>query len=256
VGEDRQGRAAFCLSVIMAEIIFEDDAVIVVRKPAGTESQRGKSFSMDLESELKNYLAAKKPGKVPYIGVVHRLDRPVSGVMVYAKTKAAAASLSRQFASGGAHKVYEALVYGNLQPSEGELRDFLVTDAKTNLTSIADTKEAKEARLRYKVIPIEESGVFSLEDRGDVTAVSTCNSLTGTIPAGLKEKIRAVRVELLTGRHHQIRVQLAHAGAFILGDSRYGEMIPGVLMRQKIALCAVSLVFKHPVSGKTLHFQL
>lgn len=241
----------------MAEIIFEDDAVIVVRKPAGTESQRGKSFSMDLESELKNYLAAKKPGKVPYLGVVHRLDRPVSGIMVYAKTKAAAASLSRQFASGGAHKVYEALVKGDLQPKEGELRDLLVTDAKTNLTRVADEDpDAKEARLRYKVIPVEESRVFSLEDRGDVTAVLTCSSLTGTIPVGLKDAVRAVRIELLTGRHHQIRVQLANAGAFILGDSRYGEMIPGLLMRQKIALCAVSLVFKHPVSGKKLHFQL
>lgn len=241
----------------MAEIIFEDDAVIVVRKPAGIESQRGKSFSMDLESELKNYLAAKKPGAVPYIGVVHRLDRPVSGVMVYAKTKAAAASLSRQFASAGAHKVYEALVRGNLQPTEGELRDWLVTDARTNITRVSEGgSDAKEAILRYKVLPLEESHVFSIRDRENDAAISIGANLIGTVTKELTDEIQLVRIELLTGRHHQIRVQLAHAGASILGDTRYGEMLSGVSMRQKIALCAVSLVFKHPVSGKTLHFHL
>ena len=77
----------------MADIIYEDEAVLVVKTPAGTESQRGRSFSMDLESELKNELARRMPGHVPYLGVVHRLDRPVSGVMVYAKTKEAAAAV-------------------------------------------------------------------------------------------------------------------------------------------------------------------
>ncbi len=241
----------------MAEIIFEDDAVIVVCKPAGTESQRGKSFAMDLESELKNYLAAKKPGKVPYLGVVHRLDRPVSGVMVYAKTKEAAASLSRQFSAGGAHKVYEALIAGTLQPEEGELRDWLSTDAKSNLTRVTDKgPDAKEARLRYRVIPVEESCVFSMEQKGDITMISVCKSPAGMITKDVKETVHAVRIELLTGRHHQIRVQLAHAGAPVLGDNRYGQNLLGVQMRQKIALCAVSLVFKHPVTGKTLRFQL
>ncbi len=242
---------------MMAKIIFEDDAVIVVSKPAGTESQRGKSFAMDLESELKNYLAAKKPGKVPYLAVVHRLDRPVSGVMVYAKTKEAAASLSRQFSAGGAHKVYEALTVGELQPKEGELRDWLFTDAKSNLTQVTDEgPDAKEARLRYRMIPIEESRVFSMEQKGEITTVSICGNLAGTVTKDVKKQIFAVRIELLTGRHHQIRVQLAQAGTPILGDTRYGIPCSGVQMRQKIALCAVSLVFKHPVTGKTLRFQL
>ena len=96
----------------MADILFEDRDIIVVRKPAGVESQRGKSFAMDLESELKNMLARDNPGTVPYLGVVHRLDRPVTGVMVYAKTRKAAADLGRQFSLGTAQKIYEAVVRG------------------------------------------------------------------------------------------------------------------------------------------------
>lgn len=249
----------------MADIIFEDRDILVVRKPAGVESQRGKSFAMDLESELKNLLAARNPGAVPYLGVVHRLDRPVAGVMVYAKTRAAAAGLSKQFAAGGAHKIYEALVIGgsedkrgSLQDDEKELRDFMVSDARSNLTRIVceGTPGAKEAKLRYRFHSLEEAGIFSVREAGSGEyEVSVCGQPVGNVAGAVWERIHAARIELLTGRHHQIRAQLAHAGFPILGDSRYGREEAGVSMRGKIALCAASLTFRHPTTGKKMQFR-
>lgn len=249
----------------MADILFEDRDILVVRKPAGVESQRGKSFAMDLESELKNLLAARNPGTVPYLGVVHRLDRPVAGIMVYAKTKAAAAGLSKQFAAGGAHKIYEALVISDSkdnpdspQDDAKELRDFMVSDARSNLTRIVceGTPGAKEAKLRYQFHSLEEAGVFSVrEDGSGGYEVSVCGQPAGNVAGAVWERVRAVRIELLTGRHHQIRAQLAHMGFPILGDSRYGKEEEGVFMRGKIALCAASLTFRHPATGKKMQFH-
>lgn len=246
----------------MADILYEDEAVFVVRKPAGTESQRGKSFAMDLESELKNLLASRHPGKVPYLGVVHRLDRPVTGVMVYAKTKAAAASLSRQFSAGTAHKTYEALVVGELPQEEGQLRDWLESDSRSNYTKVAAEEyaqrggNAKEALLRYRVLSQDEESVFTCREGADRWSVFTCGTLTGSMMPETGKQVHAVRIELMTGRHHQIRVQLAHAGAPVLGDTRYGQPLDGVQMKGRIALCAVILAFRHPTNGKMMRFHV
>ena len=108
---------------VMLDIVMEDEAVIVVRKPAGVESQGGRGFSMDLESEIRNYLYRKSGGRTSYVGVIHRLDRPVCGVMVYAKTKQAAADLSRQVQNGTMKKRYYAILCGRMHPEKGTLED-------------------------------------------------------------------------------------------------------------------------------------
>lgn len=246
----------------MAEILFEDASVIVVKKPAGVESQRGKTFAMDLESELRNYLAEKKRSvdavsNLPYLGVVHRLDRPVAGIMVYAKTKSAAAKLSRQFCDHSAHKIYEALILGSLFPEKGVLTDWLETDARTNVTRVVKNadKAAKQACLEYCMIKKEDS-VFSVEEQGNKEVISIAGKIAGTCPAGTGSKLYAVQIRLITGRHHQIRVQLANAGTPVFGDSRYGVPISGTVMNRTIALCATTLTFCHPVTKKTMTFCL
>lgn len=242
----------------MADIIYEDDAILAVKKPAGVESQRGRSFAMDLESDLKNELARRHPGRVPYLGVVHRLDRPVAGVMVYAKTKEAAAGLSRQFADKTACKVYEALLPGRLHPDEGRLQDWIETDPAGNRTRIVQGKVSsgcREAILDYRMIPLEESLAFTAEGETDIR-LSICGRQAGIWMGADQSRIHAVRIALLTGRHHQIRVQLAHAGTPVLGDTRYGAPAEGLQMRGAIALCAVKLSFRHPISGKKMEFTV
>lgn len=251
----------------MADIIYEDEAVLVVKKPAGTESQRGRSFSMDLESELKNELARRMPGHVPYLGVVHRLDRPVSGVMVYAKTKEAAAGLSAQFASGKAKKVYEALVTAPMTPAEGTLRDWIKTDPKSNRSVIVPKpqaagkpgakpgkQEAREAILDYQMIPPAQARAFQLQETPAGLAIRIAGRMCGSWMGADIAQVYALRVRLHTGRHHQIRVQLANAGAPVLGDARYGVRPEGLMMPNAVALCAAELTFFHPFTGKQVTF--
>ena len=241
----------------MADILFEDRDIIVVRKPAGVESQRGKSFAMDLESELKNMLARDNPGTVPYLGVVHRLDRPVTGVMVYAKTRKAAADLGRQFSLGTAQKIYEAVVRGIPRQKEGELRDFLVSDGRSNMTRAVSGEEpgAKEAVLAYRVISMRESEVFSVVTRDDRVSLFLCGQPAGELSVKDFSELCVLRIRLFTGRRHQIRVQLAHAGIPVLGDTRYGTADAAGMARGTIALCAAQLAFCHPVTGKPLLFR-
>ncbi|MBQ8639295.1 MAG: RluA family pseudouridine synthase [Lachnospiraceae bacterium] len=239
------------------DIIYEDELLLVVRKPAGVESQRGKTFAADMESILKNYLSRKNPAKVPYLGVVHRLDRPVAGVMVYAKTKEAAAALSRQFADKTAAKEYEALIMNPLDPEAGRLTDRLESDPGTNLSRIiTDGSGGKEAILDYQMIPIEESRAFSVDWNGANAVIRVCGQISGTFYGTLQNGIYAVRVRLLTGRHHQIRAQLAYAKSPILGDLRYGSPVLGLQMKGAIALCAVHLSFRHPKTGKEMNFSI
>ena len=275
----------------MADIIYEDAAVLVVKKPAGTESQRGRSFSMDLESELKNELARRMPGHVPYLGVVHRLDRPVSGVMVYAKTKEAAAGLSAQFASGKAKKVYEALVTAPMTPTEGTLRDWIKTDPKSNRSIIVPKpqaagrasaekngkpgqkndrpgktagksgakpgkQEAREAILDYQMIPPAQARAFQLQETPAGLAIGIAGRMCGSWMGADIAQVYALRVRLHTGRHHQIRVQLANAGAPVLGDARYGVRPEGLMMPNAVALCAAELTFFHPFTGKQVTFSV
>lgn len=225
-------------------ILYEDEHLLAVKKPAGMEAQRGKSFSMDMESCLRGYLASKTKTSNPYLAVVHRLDRPVAGVMVYAKTKQSAAALSSQLQEESFSKIYEAVVSGNICEKAGRLENFLITDKKTKNTSVTDNAnepQAKKAVLTWEEIMPEE--LISKQLMQPYLRQPDDN--TGW---------HCLRIKLETGRHHQIRAQLSHAGMYIASDTRYGAK-PLATQRGAIALCAVRLSFRHPVTGKCLTFS-
>ncbi len=203
-------------------ILYEDNHLLVVEKPANLPVQADASGDTDLLSLLKKYIREryKKPGEA-YLGLVHRLDRPVGGAMVFAKTSKAAARLSAQFRSHEAKKRYCAIVSG--EPKSGEtLTDWLMKDETTFSSRVvpAETTGAKEARLRYSLLG-EGSGKALLD------------------------------VELLTGRPHQIRVQLQNAGLPIEGDQRYN---PAAQAGTQIRLWAYALTITHPTLKEQMTF--
>ena len=201
-------------------ILFEDKEIIVCRKPAGIAVQNARIGAMDLESSLKNYLAMQAGGgrRIPYLAVIHRLDQPVEGILVFGKMK----------------KIYLAVTYGKQAEAgkkEKVLEDYLKKDGKSNTSSVvnAHTPGAKKARLSYEVL-------------GEaVDAIS-----------GKKKWL--LRIHLDTGRHHQIRVQMAHAGMPLAGDRKYGAGTNVTIGAGSLALCAASLTFFHPVTGKVMKF--
>ena len=182
-------------------------------------------------SELKNYLSAGKP---PYLGVIHRLDQPVEGVLVFAKTPKSAASLTVQLKNGDFCKEYLAVVCGQPPETEGTLVDYLVKEqACAKVVDPAARPDAKRAVLHY-----------SVQDRRQEDG----------------RELSLLRVVIETGRFHQIRAQLSHAGLPILGDSRYGGPEDVLFARglgvKDVALCAVKLSFADPASGKTLNYSV
>ena len=201
---------------MMPQILFEDAHIIVAVKLPGVPVQPDKTGDADMTALLP-----------PGCKVVHRLDRTVGGVMVFAKTDAAASALSAAFAGEGAEKVYAAVAVGALPP-ESTLTDWLLKNERLNVSKVVprNTPRAKEA-------------------------VLTCVRLAETDSED--GRLTLVRVTLQTGRHHQIRVQLAHAGAPLWGDTKYN---PAFLRRRGVfpALWAVRLAFLHPVTGEKLAF--
>ena len=199
------------------EIIYEDKAVIVVYKEAGLAVESRRVGEMDLESLLLAELARRsgQEGRPP-LYMVHRLDQPVEGLVVFARTKAAAASLSAQVQDGRMSKIYRAVVSGQIPADSGTLTDYLVREKTGNRSRVARPGEpgAKKAVLDYR----------KLDDQ-------------------------TLEINLHTGRHHQIRVQLSHAGMPIRGDVKYGGP-----PAEKLGLTAWSLSFIHPVTGKRMNF--
>lgn len=198
---------------------------------------------MDQESLLRGYLSSKTKTDNPYLAVVHRLDRPVAGVMVYAKTKKAAADLSAQLQTENFSKKYEAVVSGIVPACEGRLEDYLTADKRTGTTSVSSKADplAKKAVLTWKEIAREEvkSGEILLPYASNPSPEGGWHFLS---------------IVLETGRHHQIRAQLSHAGMPIAADVRYcGAKVHGP--RGAIALCAAQLSFRHPITGKYLTFS-
>ena len=230
-------------------VLFEDSDIIVCFKPAGLAVESVRLGSMDLVSALKVYLREKDPdGGVPYLGVVHRLDQPVQGIIVFARNPAAAADLSRQAAGRDMKKVYRALVYvrdPEHTPDRGRLEDMLLRDGKTNMSRVARGKVpgAKRAVLDYEL----------LERRPVSSRVPEAGSEAGMKPAGSGE-IALARITLQTGRHHQIRVQMANAGMPLAGDRKYG--ISESDGRKNPALCAFHLEFDHPAGNRRCVFSL
>ena len=143
--------------MIDIEILFEDKDILICRKPAGVATQTKRLGQQDMESLLKNYRAKK--GEPPYIGIVHRLDQPVEGVMVFAKSQQAAAHLSKQVQDRVIGKYYYAVSAGCPKGNEGVLEDYLFTDKKTNFTQVVGEKTngAKKAKLEYKVVETKEN---------------------------------------------------------------------------------------------------
>lgn len=217
----------------MLELLFEDRDLIVVYKPVGIESQSSRGFAADMVSEIKRHIHNLSPAdRDPYVGVIHRLDKPVSGVMVYAKTKKAAAALSRQVANGEIQKRYFAVLCGKPVDNVDNFVDYLLKDGKTNTSRIVDKgiTDAKRAELCCRVLETAE-----VEPYGELTLAE---------------------IELLTGRHHQIRVQMAGHGLPLWGDSKYNPLFAARAGRSDadVALAACSLTFCHPVTGKTMTF--
>ena len=207
-------------------ILFEDDHVLVVKKDAGIPVQAGKMRMMDLQGLIKNELYRRnRKGGEPYLGLIHRLDQPVEGVMVFAKTPFAAGALSEQVTDGRMKKHYLALLCGKPSEDSGKLVDYLVKDGRTNTSSVVkeQNKDAKRAELNYQVLKRYE----------DTTLVE---------------------VELITGRHHQIRVQMANAGWPLYGDTKYNPQFQDVTEHVQTALCAYKLSFVHPKTKKVMEF--
>lgn len=220
------------------DILYEDEQILVCRKHAGIAVQSARIGQMDMESALRNYR------KGDFVGVVQRLDQPVEGVLVFGKTPQATAELNRQHQNGKMKKKYLAVytkksVDGKTdekeehQNSKGEkenricLEDILVKDGKTNTSRVVKkgTPQGKKAILFYQIIQ-EEKGI------------------------GLAE------VTLQTGRHHQIRVQMAYHGMPLWGDGKYNPHTTEEEQGAAIGLCAYKLEFYHPKTGKKLQFQI
>ncbi len=209
-------------------ILYEDKEIIVCRKPAGIAVQNARMGVLDMESALKNYLWETAPGKQPCLGIVHRLDQPVEGIMIFAKTSRAARELSRQISRKEMCKEYLAVTAHVPPGREGVLEDYLLKDGKSNTSHVVgpDTIGAKRARLGWRVADETKDG-----------------------DAGVRYLLH---VKLETGRHHQIRVQLAHAGMPLLGDRKYN---PGDASKVPLGLCSCRLRCTHPVTGKLMEFH-
>ena len=207
-------------------IVYEDNHLLVVVKPQNVPSQGDESRDKDMLTLLKEYLAERynKPGNV-YLGLVHRLDRPTGGVMVFAKTSKAAERLSQSLRDGEMEKKYLAVVQGELPAKNGRLDNYLYKYTNLNIVKVVPptTEGAKRAVLDYKVLAI-------------------------------KEEQTLVQVRLLTGRSHQIRAQMAFLGNPLVGDAKYGALKSKNPM--PLALWAYELRFPHPVGKNNMVFRV
>ena len=205
-------------------ILYEDNHLLVVVKPANIPVCKDSSNDKDLLTILKEYLKEKyhKPGNV-YLGLVHRLDRPVSGIMVFAKTSKAAERLSKQITNNEFKKTYYAVVSGNPKEKD-ELKNYLKKDEKTNTSYVTNKKDGKLSILEY-------------------TKIKT------------KDNLSLIKINLLTGRHHQIRVQLSNINHPLYGDHKYNKDFIND-NKENIALIAKELSFYHPTTKELLNFEI
>ena len=208
------------------KIIYEDEDLLICHKRAGLATQTKKLTEADLCRQVMAYL-----GKDAFVGLIHRLDQPVEGIVMFAKSKKAAGILSKSINEASMGKYYLALVEGRPESAVGEkilLSDYLLKDGRSNLSKVVKegTTGAKLSKLEYELLDSyeREDGVVSL-----------------------------LSVHLLTGRHHQIRLQLSHAGFPIVGDKKYGNgsMKAGGFP----ALCAERLVFRHPITNSLMDIK-
>lgn len=210
---------------LQGRILYEDNHILIVNKNSGEIVQGDKTGDECLADTYKAFIARRdsKPGQV-FMGIPHRLDRPVSGITVLAKTSKALERLSAMFREGNVHKTYWALCCSAPAEKSGELENWLVRNEKMNKSFIAKSgernKEAKLAKLKYRYL-------------------------------GATDRYHLIEVELLTGRHHQIRCQLAGMGCIIKGDLKYGA--PRSNQDGGICLHSHEITFIHPVSKADIH---
>lgn len=198
----------------MIKVLYEDNHLIAVLKPINVPTQKDSSNDIDMVSLVKDYLKKKynKPGNV-YLGLLHRLDRPVSGVLLFAKTSKAAERMTKEIKNHNIRKTYYAVVEGKVD-KKGTFIDKLLKDEKTNFVRVSD--KGKEAKLEYELICYKNN--YSL-----------------------------VKINLITGRSHQIRVQFSSRGYPLYGDQRYNKKD-----KNQIALFSSSIEFTHPVTKEHL----
>ena len=204
----------------MINIIYEDNHLLVVEKPVNIPVQQDSSNDKDLLNILKDYIKQKynKPGNV-YLGLVHRLDRPVGGIMVFAKTSKAAERLSEQIRNHTFQKEYHAIVMGNVKEKE-ILKDKLLKDTKNNIVTVSPN--GKDSELEYTKIKN-------------------------------KDNMSLVKINLKTGRSHQIRVQFASRNHPLYGDQKYNKQAKP---KEQIALFASKISFTHPTTKEQLEFNI
>lgn len=207
------------------KVIYEDNHIIVIEKPVNIPSQADKTGDIDMLTIIKQYIKEKynKPGNV-YLGLVHRLDRPVGGVMVFAKTSKAAARLSEQVRNKELKKKYLVIANGKFEKRSGTLEDYLLKNEKNNMSKVVQegTKNSKLAKLDYQVLKYAPDLDLSV-----------------------------LKINLHTGRHHQIRVQLSSRNHSIYGDQKYGGRGHG----KQICLWAYELTINHPISKQEMSFK-
>ena len=207
------------------KVIYEDNHIIVVEKPVNIPSQGDKTGDVDMLTIIKEYLKEKynKPGNV-YLGLIHRLDRPVGGVMVFAKTSKAAARLSEQVRDKVFKKKYLVIANGKFDKETGVLSDYLLKNERKNMSRVVPegTKNSKYAELDYEVLKYDEELNLSV-----------------------------LKINLHTGRHHQIRVQLSSRNHSIYGDQKYGGRGHG----KQICLWAYELTINHPITKEEMTFK-
>ncbi len=211
------------------QVIYEDNHLLIVNKKCGEIVQGDETGDTPLSELAAHYLVKKynKPGKA-FIGVTHRLDRPTSGVVVFAKTSKALSRMNSLFRDGKTQKVYHAIVTTPPQKAEGRLENLLQRNAKKNKSFVVTRSDRtndstlKKAVLNYRVV-------------------------------AKSERYSLLEIHLHTGRHHQIRAQLAHIGCYIKGDLKYGA--PRSNPDGGISLHAASIRFIHPVSGIEIFAQ-
>lgn len=210
---------------VQAKIYYEDNHLLIVEKPANMPVQADNSRDLDLLTFYKQFIKERdnKPGNV-YLGLVHRLDRPVAGLIIFAKTSKAASRLSDALRRRALDRSYLAVVHGQPKKDSGQLTDYLWKDKKKNQSYVvaSDHRGAKKAQLTYQVL--DQTRDFSL-----------------------------VRIQLQTGRSHQIRVQMEHLGHPLYGDQKYGAKVNQV--GQQIALWAYQVHLQHPVKKEDLTVQ-
>ncbi|MBD5520734.1 MAG: RluA family pseudouridine synthase [Lachnospiraceae bacterium] len=283
------------------QILYEDKDIIVCHKPAGIATQTAKVGQRDMVSEVANYLAAaskadSKSNKRPYVGLIHRLDQPVEGILVFAKNQRAAGELSKQISDGRMEKYYYAVVALDRGAAEPDIEvermpdaervigktkktldeevtstktwktliNYLYKDNKLNTSTVVNRNQngAKRAELHYSLLscmPVKD--FFKKYDNitDNNIAYTKTESVTPILSDYENTDIALAQIKLITGRHHQIRVQMSNAGMSLLGDYKYADdktmQLAKQLDQKQVALCAYKLEFNHPITGKRMSFH-